>query len=113
MSYLDKLKLITAPTDKPELSDDDLDECLDAGALQDAVGHAPSHVDWTPTYDLNTAAAKAWLIKASRAAAEIDVEGTDPPVATSRLFDNCRAMARIYAAKRSATVSTANDVSGS
>jgi hypothetical protein len=105
MSYLDKLKLITAPADKPELSDDDLGECLAATSLTDAAGNAPTSGSWSPTYDLNAAAARAWLMKAARAAATTEVEGTDPAVVTSKVFDNCRAMARIYAAKGTATIS--------
>ena len=104
MSYLDQLKLITAWDDKPELTEDDLNGALETAAIADADGHAPTHISWTPTYDLNSAASAAWLIKAARAAATTEVEGTDPAVVTSKVFDNCRAMARIYAAKRSATV---------
>jgi hypothetical protein len=104
MSYLDQLKLITAWDDKPELTEDDLNGALATAAMADADGHAPTHVSWSPTYDLNAAAVTAWLVKAGRAAAEVAVEGTDPEIVTSKVFDNCRAMARIYAAKRTATV---------
>jgi hypothetical protein len=105
MSYLDQLKLITAWDIVPELTEDELNGLLGKAATKDAAGHAPTNVDWTPTYDLNTAAAAAWLIKAARAAATTEVAGTDPPVVTSKVFDNCRAMARIYAAKRTSTIS--------
>jgi hypothetical protein len=105
MSYLDQLKLITAWDDKPELTEDDLNAALATAAMADANGHAPTDVAWTPTYDLNSAASAAWLVKAARAAAEVAVDGTDPVIVTSKVFDNCRAMARIYAAKRTATVS--------
>lgn len=105
MSYTDQLKLITAWEDKPELTEDDLEAALETAAIEDSSGHAPTHVSWTPTYDLNAAACAAWLVKAARAAATTEVEGTDPAVVTSKVFDNCRAMARIYAAKRTATVS--------
>ena len=104
MSYLDQLKLITAWDDKPELTEDDLTKLLAGAALADGDGRAPADPDWTETYDLNSAASAAWLAKAGRAAAEVEVEGTDPAILTSKVFDNCRAMARIYAAKRKATV---------
>ena len=104
MSYLDQLKLITAWDTKPELTEDDLNGALATAAIADADGHAPTHVSWSPTYDLNAAAAAAWLIKAARAVPEVEVEGTDPAILTSKVFDNCRSMARIYAAKRTATV---------
>ena len=104
MSYLDQLKLITAWDSKPELTEDELTKLLSGAALADTDGHAPTDPDWTETYDLNSAATTAWLVKAGRAAPEVEVDGTDPVILTSKVFDNCRSMARIYAAKRTATV---------
>ncbi len=103
MSYLDQLKLITAWESEPALTEDDINAALGGAALKDAAGVDPLHEEWTPTYDLNAAASAAWLIKAARAAATVDEPTAG--VVTSRIFENCRAMARIYAAKRSATVS--------
>ena len=87
---------------EPTLSDDDLDSMLAGAALQDAAGRGPSDGGWTPTYDLNSAASRLWLVKAARAS--ILIEGEPPGVVTSKVFDNCRAMARIYAAKRNSSV---------
>jgi hypothetical protein len=103
MTYLDKLKLLTAWNTDPALTEDELEETLAAAALQDANGLAPLHEEWTPTYDLNAAAAAAWLIKASRAASLVD-EPTAGMV-TSKIFDNCRTMARLFAGKRVTSVS--------
>ena len=86
----------------PALTEDELEDALARAALQDANGLAPLHEEWTPTYDLNAAAAAAWLIKAARAAATVDEPTAG--VVTSKVFDNCRAMARIYTAKRKVTV---------
>ena len=102
MSYLDQLKLITDWSTSPALSEDELESFLASAALEDAAGLAPLHEEWTPTYDLNAAAAAAWLIKAARAAATVDEPTAG--VVTSKAFDNCRAMARIYTAKRKVTV---------
>jgi hypothetical protein len=102
MEPLDKLKLLTAWDAEPALTEDDLGELLAAAALADQSGLAPLHEEWSPTYDLYAAAAAAWLIKAARAAATVD-EPTAGAV-TSKIFDNCRAMARIYAAKRRISV---------
>ncbi len=102
MEYLDKLKQLTAWDAEPALTEDDLDELLIGASLMDAGGLAPLNEEWTPTYDLNAAAAQGWLIKAARAASL-----TDEPTAgtvTSRVFENCRAMARIYAGKRSRSI---------
>ena len=60
----------------------------------------------TPTYDLNAAAASAWLIKAGRASSTTE---TDPNsfCVTSTIFDNCCEMARIYRAKGKMSLSVA------
>lgn len=104
MSYLDKLKQLTAWNVEPAVSEDELEELLSGTAVEDKAGFSPSNDDWTPTYDLNAAASQAWLIKAARAAATVDEPTAG--VVTSKIFDNCRAMARIYAAKRSLTVTS-------
>lgn len=103
MSSLEKLKLLTAWDVEPALTEDELGDTLAAFALEDANGLAPINEEWTPTYDLNAAAAQAWLIKSARAAATVDEPTAG--VVTSKVFDNCRMMARMYAAKRGASVS--------
>lgn len=102
MSYLNKLKQLTAWDAEPALTEDELNELLAATALEDAAGLAPLNEEWTPTYDLNAAASQGWLIKAARAAALVDEPTAG--VVTSKIFDNCRAMARIYAGKRKMSV---------
>lgn len=96
----EKLKRITAWDAEPTLSEGDLDAALAASALADIDGLAPSDVAWKPTYDLNAAAAACWLVKAARASPQTEVDPPGSGIVTSKVFDNCRAMARIYAAKR-------------
>ena len=103
MEPIDKLKLLTAWDIEPALTEDELGDTLAAFALEDANGLAPINEEWTPTYDLNAAAAQAWLIKSARAATTVDEPTAG--VVTSKVFDNCRAMARMYAGKRSVSVS--------
>ncbi|MBK8466125.1 MAG: hypothetical protein IPL32_09860 [Chloracidobacterium sp.] len=102
---LDKLKRITAWDAEPTLSEDDLDAILAVAALVDIDGLVPSDEEWKPTYDLNAAAASAWLVKAARASTLTEVDPPESGIFTSKVFDNCRAMARIYAAKRNASMS--------
>ncbi len=101
----EKLKRITAWDAEPTLSEGDLDAALAASALVDVDGLAPTDVDWKPTYDLNAAASAAWLVKAARACELTEVDPPGSGILTSKVFDNCRAMARIYAAKRHLTLS--------
>jgi len=99
----DKLKKMVAWTTTPALTDGEIDELLIAAGLEDANGLAPLHEECTPTYDLNAAAAQAWLIKAARAAGTVD-EPTAGTV-TSKLFDNCRMMARTFNSRRKSAIS--------
>ena len=69
--YLEELKRLTDWETAPALTEDDLEASLAAAALEDINGLAPLHEEWIPTYELNAAAAHAWLIKAARAAATI------------------------------------------
>jgi len=88
----------------PTLTEDDLGELLASAALQDINGFAPANEEWTPTYDLNAAAVAGWLIKAGRASSLVEVDPPESGILTSKVFDNCRAMARVYAAKRKVSV---------
>jgi hypothetical protein len=103
MTALDKLKLIAAWDSDPALTEDELEELLAAAALPDGAGVEPEGEGWEPTYDLNHAAAEAWLTKAARSAALVEVDPPGSGIVTSRVFDNCRAMARLYSARRAAT----------
>ncbi len=95
---------MTAWDSAPALADAEIDELLLQSSVADSTGLAPSATGWIPTYDLNSAAAAGWLIKAGRASELVEVDPPGSGIFTSKVFDNCRAMARIYAAKVRATV---------
>ncbi len=97
---------MTAWNMDPTLDDDDLNGILAAAALQDSAGLNPSNMDWTPTYDLNAAAAAGWLVKAGRASLLTEVDPPGSGIMTSKVFDNCRAMARLYSAKKLVCMNT-------
>ncbi len=100
MEPIDKLKQLTAWDALPLLSQEDLEELLALSALKDASGLAPLHEQWSPTYDINAAAVAGWLIKAGRVAATVEIDPPGSGIFTSKVFENCRTMARLYAAKR-------------
>jgi hypothetical protein len=95
----DTLKKMTAWDVEPALTDSEIDELLVPCCVKDKEGLAPSEPSWTPTYDLNLAASNGWLIKAARAAAMVEIDPPGSGIMTSKVFDNCRAMARIYGAR--------------
>lgn len=91
---------------EPALTDTEVDDLLAGASLIDKNGTVPSAEGWDATYDLNSAAAAGWLVKAARATALVEVDPPDSGLFTSKVFDNCRAMARIYSKKGLATVVT-------
>src|SRR5436190_20451496 len=108
MTALDKLKLITAWEDDPALTESDLEDMLATAALPDDDGKTPESEGWSRTYVINAAARDAWLIKAARTAALVEIDPPESGIVTSKIFDNCRRMARLYADRRSATVTISN-----
>ena len=96
----DKLKKMTAWDVEPAITDDELDgQLLVPCCIKDKAGLPPSDPGWTPNIYLNSAAAGGWLIKAARAAAMVEIDPAGWGIMTSKVFDNCRGMARIYRAK--------------
>ena len=93
--------------DRSRAGQDEVEELLDAAALEDEAGLAPLHEEWTPTYDLNAAAAAGWLLKAGRASSTTETEPESFYV-TSKVFDNCCRMAHIYRSKGRTSVSVAS-----
>jgi len=91
----DTLKKMTAWDVEPTLSEDELDELLEKASMMDGDGNLPSSLGWSPTYDLNSAAAAGWMIKAGRAST----------LADSKVFENCCEMSTMYSDRRNATVS--------
>ncbi len=104
---LDRLKRITAWETDPALTEDELNATLATYAREDLNGYTPADEEWQPTYDLHAAAAQAWLDKAAKASMLTEVDPPGSGVVTSKVFDNCRAMARIYGAKCRMTISVA------
>ncbi|MEP7075196.1 MAG: hypothetical protein ABI878_05240 [Acidobacteriota bacterium] len=102
----DKLKKMIAWDVEPTLDDGEIDDLLASASVMDKNGVAPSSVDWDATYNLNAAAANGWLVKAARAASLTEVDPPGSGIVTSKVFDNCRAMARVYSRKGSGTILT-------
>ncbi len=103
---LEQLKALTAWDTEPALTETEVESLLDASAIADADGLAPTDGEWTPTYNLNKAAATGWLIKAARASDQTAVDPPESGIVTSRVFENCLKMSRVYTAKGKASVLT-------
>lgn len=101
-TFEDELKRMTAWNAEPALTEIEIGELLAGAQVADENGASPQNDDWVPTYDLNSAAASGWLIKAARAANTTETEPESLSV-SSKIFDNCLKMARIYSRRRIGT----------
>ena len=87
---------MTAWDMEPAITGDDIDNLLAANGVTDSAGNAPGDSSWTPTYDLNSAAAAGWLLKAGKASCLVEADPPGSEIMTSKVFDNCLAMAKSY-----------------
>lgn len=104
MTPIENLKALTAWDTEPALTETEVESLLDAASMIDSDGFVPSDGEWTPTYNLNKAAATGWLIKAARASDQTAVDPPESGIVTSKVFDNCLKMSREFKAKGTATV---------
>lgn len=98
---LDRLKMMAGEAHKttPALDDDDLEFIADNYAkVRDSDGNAPTHDDYTDTYDLYVAAAEAWRMKAGQFAEEFDFEAEGGAFTRSQKYANALKQAQRYAA---------------
>lgn len=101
---IEKLKKMTAWDTAPTLSETELTELLESAGIADKTGFSPTSLEWTPTYDLNAAASAGWMMKAGRSSALVEADPPGSGIFTSRVFENCLKMARVYSAKSRAAV---------
>jgi len=104
-------RMINEPT-TDTYSNDDLDEYIEAYAMTDAELNATDSAEWTPTYDLNAAAADIWLEKAAELQPSFDHEDIESAGSGSEIqyfattqneqqpYNNAMRMHRRYAARR-------------
>lgn len=95
---LAELRLNVAPEARPVLSNEDLGILLDRCAIIDADGLPPSDTDWSPTYDVNAASARAWRVKAGRVAGDFNFSADGASYSKADVLANCLEMEGRYAA---------------
>lgn len=91
-----RLERMLRPDLDPTLTDAEVDDLLAGAKRTDADGLAPSDPAWTPTYDLDQAAADGWEAKAGKAATGFDFGEDGQRFNRSQLFDQCMKMAALY-----------------
>lgn len=93
----------TASAD-PALSEDDILAILAQCRIPDSDGLPPIDADYTPTYWAQLAVAKAWELKAARAALWTDVTVEGATVPASKAAEAMRNEARKWRRRCSASV---------
>lgn len=90
------IELRVAHEDDPALDADDIAYLVGFAKRADAEGNAPSSDDWTETWDLDSAAAEGWRLKAGRAARLFNVAEDGQRFSASQIYAHCIQQERVY-----------------
>jgi hypothetical protein len=91
------LEELIANDTEPILPAGTVEDLLERYAIADQSGYAPIEEDWTPTYDMNRAAAAGWRIKAGRVAADYNVTVEGRGLERHQMVTSFLDMAKAYA----------------
>jgi hypothetical protein len=94
-----KISRMVEADSEPVLSEDDLDDLIDAAARPDADGLYRNDAAWTPTWDLNAAAAEGWARKSSKAANKFNFSEDGQRFDRAQIYAHCAAQQKMYADK--------------
>lgn len=91
-------------------TDEDLAEYIESYPVEDKMGEAPLYVDgdgelttnpdWTPTYDMNAAAADIWVEKAAVLAQDYDYSADGANYSRNQPYEQAMKQARYYRSRR-------------
>jgi hypothetical protein len=94
-----KIERMTDSDSDPVLTTDDVTDLVDAAARADASGLYRGESGWTPTWDLNAAAAEGWARKASKAANKFNFSEDGQRFDRAQIYAHCAAQQKVYADK--------------
>ncbi len=101
-------RMVAEPTTTNGYTDTVLSEAIARYPVVDAAGESPTDEDgnanseWTPTYDLNSAAAEVWMEKAAALASAYDFTADGGSFSRSQMIKQAQGMAAYYRARRAA-----------
>lgn len=101
---LARLKLKTAASSEPTLSDDELTTILGGCQIEDSFGVAPSDLDWAGAWDISLAARQAWQLKAGKVAGNPTYSADGASYQLSDIYTHCMAMAATFGGAGSVSV---------
>lgn len=100
-AQITRVRRMTNEKTSTTYADADVQTLIEAHPLVDADGFSPEQDNWTPTYDLNAAAADIWEEKASAPAQDFNFSADGGNFSRSQVFEQYMQMARYYRARRS------------
>ena len=101
---IELLQRLTDSATEPELAEADLDDLVGVAARPDEDGLFRGDADWTPTWDVNAAAAEGWLRKAGRAATKFNFAEDSHRFDRAQIYLHCRSQHTLYAGKGMGTL---------
>jgi hypothetical protein len=91
-----RLQRMIAATEEPILATTDIDDLVAQAKRPDSAGLAPSDPSWTPTWNLDSAAAEGWLWKAGKASPNYSFGIDASRDMQSDVFAHCMTMHEHY-----------------
>lgn len=102
------LEKMVAADAAPVLDALEVEQLLDRAQRVDPSGLAPSDANWTPTWDLNAAAAEGWRWKAGKVAGAYSFGDAGASFNRSDMVKACMAMAKTYGSRGVGTIKFAS-----
>lgn len=94
---LERLERLVLSDEDPALDSGQLDDCLTYARRPDVDGFDYSDAEWTPTWDLDAAAAEGWRRKAGLAAARFNFAEDSQRFDRAQIYAHCISQAEQYA----------------
>ncbi len=100
-----ELRVLVEAASEPVLTTADLDRLISRARRPDYLGLTPDDLGWTPTFDVESAAAEGWRIKAQRVASLPDVTQDGLRIDRSKLYDRFIELSKHYGALNVGSIS--------
>ena len=93
---LARLGRMTAASEEPILSSEELEDLLALSRVSDSSGRTPSETGWSPTWDLNRGAAEGWRWKAAKVSSRFQFIADGSAFHREQVMQNCERMSMLY-----------------
>lgn len=96
---LARLERMTAASEEPVLSSEELTDLLNLSKTVDSWGVAPGEDGWSPSWDLNRGAAEGWRWKAAKVASRFQFTTDGASYHREQVMQHCERMSLTYRRK--------------